>query len=52
MAMPEDTASVLDILPKNFAVRVAIMGLVILALFVVAYLPWYFIEKKNKKKEA
>ncbi len=52
MAMPEDTASILDILPKNFAVRVVIMGLVILALFVVAYLPWYFIEKKNKKKEA
>ena len=52
MAMPEDTTSVLDFLPKNFALRVVIMGLVIVALFFVAYLPWYFIEKKNRKKEA
>ena len=51
MAMPEDTASVLDILPKNFALRVCIMGLVILTLFGIAYLPWYLIDKKNKKKE-
>ncbi|MBQ4570635.1 MAG: TIGR02206 family membrane protein [Bacilli bacterium] len=52
MATPEDTASVLDILPKNFVLRVFIMGVAILTLFVIAYLPWYFIDRKNKKKEA
>ena len=52
MAMPEDTASILDILPKNFALRVCIMGLVIIVFFVAAYIPWYIIERKNKKKEA
>ena len=50
MAKPEDTASILDILPKNFAVRVLIMGLAITSLFGVAYLPWYFIDRKKKKE--
>ena len=52
MAMPEDTASILDILPKNFALRVCIMGAVIVTLFFIAYLPWYFINRKNKKERS
>ena len=48
MARPEDTPSILDILPPNFALRILIMGSAITALFFVAYLPWFLIDKKNK----
>ena len=40
MARPEDTPSVLDILPANFILRIAIMASVITLLYVLAYLPW------------
>jgi hypothetical integral membrane protein (TIGR02206 family) len=46
MARPESTPSVLDILPPNFVLRFLIMMAVITALYVVAYLPWYFKDKK------
>lgn len=49
MAKPEAAPSVLDILPPNFALRLTIMGSVITALYVVAYLPWYLKDKKAKK---
>lgn len=49
MASPEDTPSVLDILPPNFALRTAIMAAVITALFVLAYLPWYIKGKRAAK---
>lgn len=49
MAKPEDTPSILDILPPNFALRLLIMGSAITLLFVLAYLPWYI---KDKKKAA
>ena len=52
MAKSEDTASILDILPKNYGLRLTIMGSAIMTLFALSYLPWYFIDKKNKKKEA
>ena len=52
MAKPEAAPSVLDILPSNFALRLAIMGGVITALYVVAYLPWYFKDRKAKKAAA
>lgn len=52
MAMTEDAASILDILPKNYVVRVIIMALAIAALFVVAYLPWLIKDIKLKKKLA
>ncbi len=52
MAMTEDAASILDILPKNYVVRVIIMALAIAALFVVAYLPWLIKDIKSKKKLA
>ena len=48
MARPEDTPSILDILPPNFALRILIMASVVTSLFIVAYLPWYFKDKKNK----
>ncbi len=49
MARPEDTPSVLDILPPNFALRLLVMVSVITLLFVLAYLPWYIKDKKSKK---
>lgn len=52
MAKPEDTPSILDILPPNFILRLFIMALAITALFVVAYLPWYIKDKKLAKQPA
>lgn len=49
MARPEDTPSILDILPPNFALRLLIMVAAITALYVLAYLPWYLRDKKAKK---
>ena len=48
MARPESTPTVLDILPSNFALRLLIMASVLLALFFLAYLPWYLIDRKEK----
>lgn len=48
MARPEDTPSILDILPPNFALRLLIMAGAITLLFVLAYLPWYIMDKKKK----
>ena len=48
MAKPEDTPSILDILPPNFLLRVLIMMLAVTLLFVLSYLPWYLKDKKNK----
>lgn len=49
MARPEAAPSVLDILPANFALRISIMAAGILTLFTLAYLPWYFRDKKAAK---
>ena len=46
LARPEAAPSVLDILPPNFALRTAIMVAVILAMYALAYLPWYLKDKK------
>ena len=46
MARPEDTPSILDILPANFALRTAIMVAAITLLYALAYLPWYLKDKK------
>ena len=51
MAKPEDTPSILDILPPIFALRVAIMAAVITLMFILAYLPWY-LKDRNEKKAA
>jgi hypothetical integral membrane protein (TIGR02206 family) len=52
MARPEDTPSILDILPPNFALRLLIMGAVITLLFFLSYLPWYLMDRKAKKRTA
>lgn len=52
LASPEDTPSILDILPPNFALRTLIMASAITLLFGVAYLPWYLMDKKAKEKTA
>jgi hypothetical integral membrane protein (TIGR02206 family) len=51
MAAPESTPSILDILPPNHALRILIMASAVSALFVLAYLPWYFLDRKAKKAE-
>lgn len=50
MARPEDTPSILDILPPNFALRLFIMSAVITALYFIAYLPWLIKDIKAKKQ--
>ena len=50
MARPEDTPSVLDILPPNFALRIFVMIAVVTILFVLAYVPWYLKDKKAEKQ--
>ena len=52
MARPEDTPSILDILPPNFVLRVAVMAFAITVLFVLAYLPWYLKDRKAAKQTA
>jgi len=49
MARPEDTPSILDILPPNFALRILIMIAAITALFFAAYLPWYLKDRKAEE---
>lgn len=46
MAKPEDTPSVLDILPPNHVLRILVMASVITLLYVLAYLPWYLKDRK------
>ena len=52
MARPEDTPSILDILPPNFVLRLFVMASVITLLFVLVYLPWHIKDKKAKKKQS
>jgi len=49
MAKPEDTPSILDILPPNFALRLLIMAAAITVLYGVSYLPWYLKDRKKAK---
>ena len=51
MARPEDTPSVLDILPPNFILRLLVMIAVVTALFGLAYLPWYLKDRKKAVAE-
>lgn len=51
MARPEDTPSVLDILPPHFGLRLAVMCAVITLLFVLAYLPWFLMDRKKAAKD-
>lgn len=47
MARPEDTPSLLDILPPIFALRILIMASAVTALFVISYIPWIIKDKKK-----
>ena len=49
MAKPEDTPSVLDILPPNFIIRLLVMAAVVTLMFFLSYLPWLIKDKKAKK---
>lgn len=49
MARPEDTPSILDILPPNFALRLLVMAAAVTTLFALSYLPWYIKDRKVKK---
>ena len=49
MARPEETKSILDFLPANYAVRVLFMAAAVTLLFFVAYLPWLIRDAKAKK---
>ena len=51
VARPESTPSILDILPSNYALRLAIMVAAVLTLFFLAYLPWLIVDIRAKKKE-
>jgi hypothetical integral membrane protein (TIGR02206 family) len=48
MARPEDTPSILDILPPNFVLRLLVMGAAVTALFALSYLPWFLKDRKAK----
>jgi len=50
MATTEDSASILDILPKNYVVRVILMAFIMACLFFVMYLPWLIMDIKRKKQ--
>ncbi len=49
VARPEATASILEILPSNYAVRLLIMVAIVTALFFLIYLPWYLMDRKAKE---
>ena len=48
MAKPEDTPSILDILPSIYALRILIMAVAVTTLFFLAYLPWFLKDRKAK----
>jgi hypothetical integral membrane protein (TIGR02206 family) len=52
LAKPEDTPSILDILPPNFTLRLVVMAAAVSAMFFVSYLPWYLKDRKAKKVQA
>ena len=52
LAKPEDTPSVLDILPPNFLLRTLVILAVITLLFGVSYLPWYLKDRRAAKAAA
>lgn len=52
MARPEDTPSILDILPPNFALRLLVMASIITLMFILAYLPWYIKDRRMATEES
>ena len=52
MARPEDTPSILDILPPNFVVRLIVMIAVISFMYALAYLPWLIKDVRAQKEQS
>jgi hypothetical integral membrane protein (TIGR02206 family) len=52
LAKPEDTPSILDILPPNFVLRLMVMVAAVSTMFFLAYLPWYLKDRKAQKASA
>ena len=52
LAKPEDTPSVLDVLPPNFTLRLVVMAAVIGLMYFLAYLPWLLKDRKAKRTAA
>ena len=50
MAKGEAQSPLLEILPSNYVVRIITMAAIVAVLFIVSYLPWFFIDKKKKQK--
>lgn len=51
MAKGEAQSPLLEILPSNYVVRVITMAAIVAVLFVISYLPWFFIDRKKKKEK-
>jgi uncharacterized membrane protein YwaF len=51
LASTEETESVLNLLPSNYALKVTLMAILIGVLFFVAYLPWFIKDRKTENKE-
>ena len=51
MAKPEDTPSILDILPPNFLLRICVMAGAVTMLFFLSYLPWLIKDIRTKKQK-
>ena len=47
MARPEETKSILDFLPANYAVRVLFMAAAVTLLFFLSYLPWLIKDRRE-----
>ena len=52
LAKPEDTPSILDILPPNFLLRLVVMIAAVSVMFFLSYLPWLLKDRKAKKMAA
>ena len=50
MARPEAAPSVLDILPANYALRIAVMLSAITVMYALAYLPWAMKDKREREQ--
>lgn len=51
LAGSEAGSSILDILPTALAPRMAILTSLVILLFTIAYLPWYFINRKSQRQQ-
>ena len=50
LATTEAGDSALNFLPENLGLRILIMGSIITTLYILAYLPWFFLNKKQSNE--